>query len=101
MAVARRYYYRVASPTQTPEDARLQRESAQIWGKPARGSQIPKVKAYVGRLPEGTAGVEFQTVVLPDAHCPPAQAYWSGPRDGVEVHDGCARIRVTITKVTQ
>ena len=94
-------YYRVASPTQTDEDAERQQASGEIWGLPARGSNIPKVKAYVGPLPEGQPGIEFTTAVTPDPDCPPGHAYWSGPRAGVVVRDDCARIKVAITKVTQ
>ena len=93
-------YHRRESPTQTAHDARLQIERGEIWGASARWSDIPKVKAYAGRLPDGASGIEFTTDVAPDAGCPPGHAYWSGPRAGVEVVDGRARIRIRILKST-
>ena len=95
------YYHRVETHTQTPEDARLQEHSGELWGSPARFSDIPKVKAYVGRLPDGCRGVEFTTPVPPDSSCPPGQAYWSGPRVGVLVDAERAKIKITLTRNTQ
>lgn len=91
-------YHRVRSATQSREDAILQERSGQLWGQPARWSDIPKVKAYVGPLPDDRDGIEFVTDVLPDPGCPPGQAYWSGPRDGVRVESGYAKIRIRVTK---
>jgi hypothetical protein len=45
------FFYRVEGPTQTEEDAIMQVESGEIWGRPSRGSDIPSVKAYRGKLP--------------------------------------------------
>ena len=72
-----------------------------MWGRPARASNVPKVKAYVGPLPVGVRGVEFSTDVEPDPSLPPALAFWSGPRDGVDVINECARIKVRVHKNTQ
>lgn len=94
-------YFRVESPTQTVEDAVRQEQNGEIRGRPAQGSDFPKVKAYVGHLPPGRRGIEFTTDIVPDAGCPPAKAYWSGPRAGVIVSGGCARIKVTIIRNTQ
>jgi hypothetical protein len=94
-------YYRLASPTQTPAVARQQHETGEIWGSQARGGDKPKVKAYVGELPSGRIGVEFTTDTAPDLGCPPGQALWTGPRDGVEVGDNYAKIRVVVTKNMQ
>lgn len=80
-------YYRIESPTQTSEDAKRQEESKEIWGRPARGSDKPKVKAYAGKLPANARGIEFTTDVEPDPSTPPGSAYWSGPRSGVCVHE--------------
>jgi hypothetical protein len=89
-----RSYYRLESPTQTSDDARNQEKSLEIWGKPARGSDIPKVKAYVGILPPDKRGIEFTTDVEPDSHTPKGSAYWSGPRLGVIIQEDIAIIRV-------
>jgi hypothetical protein len=60
-----------------PEDAKSQEKSLEIWGRPARGSDQPKVKAYVGSLPLGKRGIEFTTDVEPDPNTPPGLAFWS------------------------
>lgn len=59
------------------------------------------MKAFGGRLPEWERGIEFTTDVPPDPGCPPGQAFWSGPREGVEVSGAYARIEVSVTKNTQ
>ncbi|MDV2997446.1 MAG: hypothetical protein N4J56_007151 [Chroococcidiopsis sp. SAG 2025] len=78
-------YHRIESPTQTPEIAKYQEASQEIWGRPARGSNIPKVKAYVGKLPANARGIEFTTDIEPDPSTPPGYAYWSISQSGVEV----------------
>lgn len=55
-------YHRFVSPTQTPDDIKKQIESLEIWGKAAHNvyqSDIPKIKAFVGKLPKGKKGIEF------------------------------------------
>lgn len=94
--MAAEVYHRRESPTQTVADALRQASSGEMWGYPARGSDIPKVKAFKGPLPTGARGVEFTTEVVPDQNCPPGIAYWSGPRAGVNVSDGRARIAVVV-----
>lgn len=89
-----RTYHRVESPTQTVEDAKLQETSQEIWGRPARGSDIPKVKAYEGSLPLGKRGVEFTTDIEADLATPYKSAYWSGPRTGVIIRDDIAILKV-------
>lgn len=86
-------YHRLESPTQTPEDAVQQESSQELWGKPARGSEVPKVKAYCGPLPTGKRGIEFTTNIEPDFGMPPGFAFWSGPREGVLVKDGFAILK--------
>lgn len=84
-----------------PALARTQQASGEIWGRAARhvhASDIPKVKAYDGPLPSGTPGIEFTTDVPPDPGCVPGKPVWSGPREGVVVEDGFAKIRATVTK---
>lgn len=94
-------FHRRESPTQRPEDAALQAESGEIWGRPMRAGLRPVVQAYVGGLPPGVRGIEFTSDVLPDLGTPPYLAYWSGPRAGVRVEGGYAKIGVTITRDTQ
>ena len=90
-------YHRYQTPTQTEQDIQMQIESLEIWGKAARNvyqSDIPKVKAYVGKIPEGKAGIEFTTDVPPDPNTPPYLATWSGNREGVRTEGDYAKLRV-------
>jgi len=89
---------------QDPSLAAKQQASGEIWGRAARNvfaSEIPKVKAYEGPLPPGERGIEFVTDVSPDPYSVPGSPTWSGPRDGVVVEDGFAKIHATITKNTE
>jgi hypothetical protein len=75
--------------------------SGMIGGRPAFGSTIPKVKAFIGPLPPDRAGIEFTTDLDPDSGCPPGRAYWSEGRAGVETLEPneLVAIPVTIVKV--
>ena len=94
-------YHRVESPTQTAADALSQEQTGELWGFPARGSDIPKVKAYVGPLPSGRRGIEFTTSARPDSGCPPGYAFWSGPRSGVIVEGNRAKIQIDVVRNAQ
>lgn len=85
-------FHRLESTSQTVATGQKQAETGELWGLPARGSDRPTVKAYRGPLPAGLAGIEFYTNVSPDDGTPPFRASWSGPRDGVRVEDGYAKI---------
>jgi hypothetical protein len=89
------------SPTQTEEDTEQQIKSKEIWGKPARGSGIPKVKAYTQFMSgiKQERGIKFTTLVPPDPNLPRHLALWSNGRQGVRIEDGYAKISVlTITR---
>ena len=75
--------------------------SREMWGRPRQYSDIPQVQAYTGTLPDTAVGLEFTTTVPPDAGTAPGHARWTGPRQGVMVQDGYAKIKVDITKNTQ
>lgn len=94
-------YCRVESPTQTPEDAAKQEASGEMWGAAPRWGGFPAVQAYTRRLQPGERGVEFETDVPPDPGSPPGQAHWRGPRPGVRLEDGYAKIKVRIVRNTQ
>lgn len=69
-------FYRVENPTtQTREIAEMQEQSREIWGRPARGSGQPSVKAYPGTLPN-RRGVEFTTDLKPMPGSAPNEARW-------------------------
>ena len=58
-------YHRLESQTQRPDVAKRQEASGEVWGRPARGSSIPSVKAYRNALPSGRRGIEFTTPISP------------------------------------
>lgn len=69
-------FHRVENATtQTKEIAAMQEESREVWGRPARGSGQPSVKAYPGSLPKGR-GVEFTTDIEPMSNSAPNEARW-------------------------
>jgi RHS repeat-associated protein len=92
-------YHRIPSdPSELPKVM----ESGELWGRPKRNiysSDTPSVKAYVGPLPHGRKGYEFETDVSPDIGSHPMVAEWSGPRPGVRVEDGWAKIECRVTKI--
>ena len=94
-------YHRRESPSQTPADAAQQEASSEIWGRPSIWSDIPKVKAYTGPLPENVRGIEFTTDVPPDPGNAPGRPEWSGPRPGVVVEEGFAKLRCVVTRNNQ
>lgn len=73
-------------------------ESGELWGRPPQASPFPKVKAFIGPLPDGEAGIEFITEVAPDPGNAPRRVDWSGPRDGVRADSDFARITIVVTK---
>lgn len=79
-----------------------------VGGKRARniyaGSQ-PKVKAFVGPLPAGKAGIEFYSEAAPGEQTPPHRAEWSKGAPGVielepdpKDHEEVVGIRVKIKR---
>ena len=94
-------FHRVHSTTQSDAVAAQQVASREIWGRPRQYSSIPQVQAYTGNLSNQDKGIEFFTTVPPDAGTAPRQARWTGPRHGVRIEQGFAKISVHITKNTQ
>lgn len=93
-------YHRVETPSQPAAVARMQEQSGQVWGRPARGSSIPSVKAYFGPLPNGRRGIEFTTPVPHDPRFSyPFEARWYYPHTlGVTLNgQGFAVIPATVT----
>lgn len=69
-------FHRVENTTtQTKVIAEMQDRSREIWGRPARGSGQPSVKAYPGVLFKGR-GVEFKTSIEPMPGSAPNEARW-------------------------
>jgi hypothetical protein len=103
-------YHRKKSNSQTGDVARLQIASQEIWGEPCKNfmySDIPKVKAYLNKLPmkkdlvAQERGIEFTTEAEPDRGLPRGLILWSGNREGVRTEDGYAKIKVQITFCNQ
>jgi hypothetical protein len=99
------YYHRKQSSSQTPEVAKMQIASQEMWGGPPRNnmqSDFVKVQAFLDKLPlEKEIGIEFTTLVTPDSCTPPGMAFWTGPREGVRVEGEYAKIKVRITECNQ
>ena len=94
-------FHRLQSTTQTDEVAQQQEASQEMWGRPRQYSSIEQVQAYTGPLPAQSVGVEFTTQTKPDSGTAPGHARWTGPREGVRIEDGFAKIHVHIVKNTQ
>lgn len=78
-------FHRVETPNQTATVALLQEQSGEIWGRPARGSGQPSVKAYPGSL-SPRRGVEFTTEIDPQPNSAPNEVRWYWQWcDGVEL----------------
>lgn len=84
--------------TQTDADIEQQISSGELWGRPRRSSAIPQVQACAGPLPEGRAGLEFFTEVADDRDTIPDWPRWTGPRPGVIVDNGFAKIAIAISR---
>ncbi len=95
-------FHRLESPTQSKETAVLQMQSGEIWGRPARWSSIPAVKAWRGPLPAGRRGIEFMTSITPHVDSHPTLVRWLATTPGVSPQkNGFVSIPATLTKVTQ
>jgi hypothetical protein len=89
--------------TDPPDIVRKVAASGEVWGSYPRNyfqSDIPKVKAYAGHLPEGMSGFEFETDVEPDKGGVPDKPTWSYNKKhaGVVVAGDYARIKVNVLK---
>ena len=77
----------------------------EIWGRPARGSALPSVKAYRNALPAAPPrGVEFCSTVAPTPGTgTPFEARWYLGTSGVVVRGGSgfAAIPLSYIKNTQ
>ncbi len=94
-------FHRLEDGGQTPEVARQQVNSGEIWGREEGGTGFVRVKAHNGSLPAASRGVEFWAAVRPDAGASLRLPDWTPQRDGVAEVDGTARIRCFITRNTQ
>ena len=79
------------------------RDSGEIWGLPPRNyfrSEIARVKAYAGPLPDGECGVEFETEIPPDRGHVPNRPTWSvmPSRPGIAFDGTWAKIKVRVLK---
>lgn len=91
--------------TSSLDEVRIILQTGEIWGATPRNifqSDIPKVKAYVGPLPSGTTGIEFETEIAPDAGHVPGKPTWSATpeRPGVTCDGDYAKIKVHVLRQT-
>lgn len=101
-----RTFHRLESPTQTPDVARMQEASGEVWGRTPRGGDVPQVQAYSGPLPEGARGVEFTTNTPPSSvNALSGEARWRQGDAGVSSREqngsDFAVIQCAVTKNTQ
>lgn len=92
-------YHRSIDP---PDVIEKIKSSGELWGRSPRNifsSDIPKVKAYVGPLPPGQTGFEFETDTPPDRGSHPDKPLWSNGRPGVKIEEDFAKIRVRVRKI--
>ena len=73
-------------------------KSGELWGRGPYGSDIPAVQAFT--RPQGEKFIEFYTSVAPDRGGSPGRPEWRGPRPGVRVENGYAKIPVYVTQNT-
>lgn len=95
-------FHRLASPTQTAEDARKQSASQEIWGTIPRLGRWPRVEAYAGALPADAHGIEFYAFDEPDRNGRISLPTWTGVvRPDIQVAGEFAKISCVITRNTQ
>jgi hypothetical protein len=96
-------YHRLHSPSQSLETAVYQTYSEELWGKAARGSDRPAVKACTGPLPPNTSGIEFETDIPPNLGSAPEWPKWylgiCPQVVSVPEHPDFCKMQVTMTKV--
>src|SRR5688572_25026860 len=91
--------------TASQEEVQEVLDSGELWGTSPRNvfqSDIPKVKAYDGRLPDGEMGFEFETGVRPDYGHVAGKPTWAAKpkRSGVRIEGDFAKIKVRILRQT-
>jgi hypothetical protein len=95
------FFRRANDRTQTTEDVRRIVRSGELWGRPARGSDIASAKAYVGPIPRGVSGFEFYATDEPNRPYGPI-AYWMPTaHDRVRSEDGWAKLKILVSLVSQ
>jgi hypothetical protein len=92
-------YYRIASK----EEVQKVLDSGELWGEAPKNffkSDVPKVKAYEGNLPDGEIGFEFETPVCPDPGHVPNKPTWSAKpkRAGIQSDGVFAKIKVRVLR---
>jgi hypothetical protein len=91
--------------TDSADEVRKVLDSGELWGMAQRNffqSDIPKSKAYAGKLPSGANGFEFETEVPPDEGHVPDKPTWAAEpkRHGVESDGVHAKIKVKVLRHT-
>jgi hypothetical protein len=95
------YHRKANAVTQTEADADMQIRTLKICGTVGRFHAAPTVRAYLGSLPDGELGVQFETDVVPTSIVPPvsfglvSQVLWREGEQGVTSDGVLACISVT------
>jgi hypothetical protein len=77
-------------------------ESQELWGTTdAMSPNRPVARAYRGRLPEGSFGVEFDTDIESRSDAKPHEAEWSADCAGVRVEDGWVKVPIRVLRVVK
>lgn len=93
-------YHRLASSTQRLDVAFHQTHSGEVWGTGAFLTGIASVKAYLGPLPAGYDGIEFETNIAPTPGTSTLTvAYWYQGQAQAAAKSGFVMIPVSMKKV--
>jgi hypothetical protein len=91
--------------TDSADEVQKVLDSGELWGASPTNffqSDIPKVKAYDGKLPKGATGFEFETPVRPDQGHVPGKPTWAAKpkRTGIRSDGTFAKIKVKVLRQT-
>ncbi len=84
---------------QSAELNELVATSNKLWGRPSRNvyaGRFPAVRAFVGPLPPGRTGIEFETPVRPGPASQPDVARWYQGDPGVESIEGEDAVAISV-----
>lgn len=94
-------FKRLVSETQTSAVVLDVLRSGELWGRAARFSDVPSVKAYVGQLRDGERGFEFFALAPPESPYG-GTVFWRERADGRVWAEGpWARMNVVVSRVDQ
>lgn len=94
-------FHRLESPTQATAAMHHIARSGELWGTASAHTDVPRVKAYNGPLPQANRGFEFYTLAPPDQPYG-GTMFWGERTDAtVSLEDEWARIVVLVSRISQ